>query len=272
MTHHGLGNLDNLFQQAQQDGLSDDALDLIISNLNGPTMTQPVGQSLSQLASTDVTLAMNIIDMSGSMGPHAADLRRAYNEDYLQAMRASPAADDILVSTILFDNQIELLHGYVGLEDAAELDVRNYGPRGATAVYDAVASGLTNMVLYSEQLRQSGITVRCVVIVYSDGDDNSSQQKPQKIKQTVQELLRQEMYTFAYVGFLDASARPLGFKTGTQANPVQKLANKIGFQEALVAGLSPTALRRLFYMASQSTVMVSRNGAAMANTAVFSHS
>ncbi|MCA9979222.1 MAG: hypothetical protein KDD89_00235 [Anaerolineales bacterium] len=66
---HGLGNLDDLFQQAQQDGLTDNTLDLVIANLNGPTMTQPVGQSLDQLASTDITLAMNIIDMSGSMAP-----------------------------------------------------------------------------------------------------------------------------------------------------------------------------------------------------------
>lgn len=269
MTQHGLGDLDSLFQQAQQDGLSADTLDLVISNLNGPTMTQPVGQPLNQLASTEITLAMNIIDMSGSMMSHAQDLRRAYNEDYLQAMRSSPAADDILVSTILFDDRLELLHGYVALEDAAELDGRNYYPRGGTAVYDAVAQGLTNMVLYSEQLRQSGITVRCVVIVYSDGDDNSSQQSPQKVKQTVLELARQEMYSFAYVGFVEASQRPMGFQTGQKANPVQKLADRIGFQEALVAGLNPAALRRIFYMASQSTVMVSR-GRAQVNTAVFS--
>ncbi|MCA9979221.1 MAG: hypothetical protein KDD89_00230 [Anaerolineales bacterium] len=192
---------------------------------------------------------------------------RAYNEDYLQAMCASPAADDILVSTILFDDRIELLHGYVGLADAPELTPRNYQPRGATALYDAVAGGLTNMVLYSEQLRQSGITVRCVVIVYSDGDDNSSQQRPKQVKQTVRDLLRQEMYTFAYVGFLDASQRPLGFKTGA-ASPVVKMAEEIGFPEALNAALSPAELRRIFYMASQSTVMVSR-GTARPNTAVF---
>lgn len=265
----GLGNLDDLFKSATDDGLTNATLDLVISNLNGPTMTQAVGVGLDQLGSNEVTLAMNILDMSGSMGPHAADLMRAYNEDYLKAMRCSPAADDILVSTIVFDDVIELLHGYVTLGDAAELSIQNYEPRGSTALYDAVAGGLTNMVLYSQQLRQSGVAVRCVVIVYSDGEDNASKQKAKDIKRTVKELLKQELYTFAYVGFVDKSQRPIGFKTGNQPDPVQKLAERIGFTQAMTAGLSPADLRQIFYMASQSTIMVSRGAPAVA-TSLFS--
>lgn len=261
MNNTGLGNLDDLFEAAEADGLTSKTLDLVVSNLNGPTMMQTIGVGLDDLTSADVTLAMNIIDMSGSMTPHAADLIRAYNEDYLKAMRCSPAADDILVSTIVFDDAVTLLHGYVGLDDAAELDSQTYTPRGATALYDAVAGGLTNMVLYAQQLRQSGVSVRGVVIVYSDGDDNQSKQKAGAVRRTVEELLKQELYTFAYVGFVEASQRPLGFKTGKTPNPVQKMADAIGFPQAHVAGLSPADLRQIFYMASQSTIMVSRSAA-----------
>lgn len=263
MNKTGLGNLDDLFKAAGDDGLTDDTLGLVVSNLNGPTMTQAVGVGLDKLESNDITLAMNILDMSGSMSPHAQELMRAYNEDYLEVMRCSPAADDILVSTIVFDDQVELLHGYVSLHDAPHLTPHSYAPRGTTALYDAVAGGLTNMVLYSQQLRQSGITVRCVVIVYSDGADNASKQRAKDVKRTVQELMRQELYTFAYVGFVEKSQRPLGFKTG-QPDPVQQMAAEIGFVEALTAGLSPAELRRIFYMASQSTVMVSRGAATTA--------
>ena len=264
MNNTGLGNLDDLFQSAQDDGLTDDTLDLVISNLNGPTMATAVGMPLDQLGSSEVTLAMNIIDMSGSMTPHAADLMQAYNDSYLGAMTQSIAADDILVSTILFNDDVKLLHGYVGIDDAQRLTDAEYDPYGCTALYDAVAGGLTNMVLYAQQLRQSGVMVRCIVIVYSDGEDNASHQRAKDVARTAQELLKQEIYTLAYVGFVPGVNKPaLGFNPKGVVNPaqakVQKLADEIGFTEALTAGLSQDALRHIFHLVSMSTVHVSQS-------------
>ncbi|MCB8985045.1 MAG: hypothetical protein H6659_14530 [Ardenticatenaceae bacterium] len=260
--NNGLGNLDDLFTAAQDDGLTDDTLDLVVANLNGPTMATAVGVPLDQLASNEVTLAMNIIDMSGSMAAHAADLIHAYNDDYLAAMAHSAAADDILVSTILFNDSVRLLHGYVALPDAQRLDPTSYDPYGATALYDAVAGGLANMVLYAQQLRQSGIMVRCIVIVYSDGEDNSSRQRAQDVARTARELLKQEMYTLAYVGFVDGGQSAIGFKTKSKVNQAQqqtrRLADEIGFTEALTAGLNQSELRRIFHLVSMSTVRVSQ--------------
>ena len=260
MSNNGLGNLDDLFLSAQDDGLTADTLDLVVSNLNGPTMMGPVGVPLDQLATNEVTLAMNIIDMSGSMSPHAADLMTAYNDHYLAAMLGSTAVDDILVSTILFNSDVTLLHGYVNLADAPRLTPQEFQPYGATALYDAVAGGLTNMVLYAQQLRQSGVMVRCIVMVYSDGDDNSSKQRAGDIKRTAQELLKQEIYTLAFVGFVTGQTQ-MGFRTGKQPDPVRQMADGIGFTEALRAGLNASELRRIFHMASQSTVQVSQGRA-----------
>ncbi|RMG99960.1 MAG: hypothetical protein D6706_04720 [Chloroflexi bacterium] len=249
--NNGLGNLDDLFQSAHDDGLTDKTMNLVVSNLNGPTMATAVGAPLDQLASNDVTLAMNIIDMSGSMMPYASDLIHAYNEAYLEAMRGSSAAEDILVSTILFNNQVYLLHGYMPLLDTPPLTRSQYMPAGSTALYDAVAGGLTNMVLYAQQLRQSGVMVRCIVIVYSDGEDNASRQKARDIRRAAEELLKHEIYTLAYVGFRQG---------GIKQSEVQELANRIGFPEVLTAGLSHKELRRIFHLVSQSTVRVSQQG------------
>lgn len=260
MTHttNTLPDLDQLLQGAQRDGLSGGALDLVVSNLNGPTMTQAVGVGLDQLGTSEVTLAMNIIDRSSSMDPYAADLMRAYNDDYLRPLAVSPSADDLLVSTILFDDKVELLHGYVHPADAARLSDAVYRPRGTTALYDAVAGGLTNMVVYSQQLRQSGINVRGIVLVYTDGEDNASRQRAQEVKRTVVELLAQELYSFALIGFTPPSTRALGFNTGGQADPVRAMADAMGFREALSASFSPAELSRLFFLASRSAVMTSQ--------------
>jgi hypothetical protein len=256
MNNNGLGNLDDLFQSAQDDGLTDDTLDLVVSNLNGPTMMAAVGVPLHQLASNEVTLAMNIIDMSGSMAPFADTLIRAYNEDYLAAMSSSTAVDDILVSTILFNQDVTLLHGYLPLLDASPLTRQVYDPDNMTALYDAVAAGLTNMVLYAQQLRQSGVMVRCLVIVYSDGADNASKQQAKDVRRASLELLKQEIYTLAYVGFKSG---------GINEQELRQLSDDIGFPDILVAGLSHSELRRIFHLASMSTIRVSQQGAAKAN-------
>ncbi len=246
--NNGLGNLDNLFQSAQSDGLTQDTMDLVTTNLTGQTMTN-IGIPLDQLASNEVTLAMNIIDMSGSMSPYSADLIRAYNDDYLAAMAGSTAAEDILISTILFHDTVTLFHGYVNLLDAPPLVKKVYTPRGSTALYDAVALGLTNMVVYAQHLRQMGVMVRCLAIVYSDGGDNASNQPAIAVRKASRELMQQEIYTLAYVGF---SANGL---TQTQ---LEQLADDIGFPETLIAGLNHSELRRIFNMASASTIRASQ--------------
>ena len=257
-----LTNLDDLFQSAQDDGLTDDALDLVIANLNGPAVAAAVHTPLDQLTSNDVTLAMNIIDMSGSMAAYANDLIRAYNQDYLAAMRHSPAADDILVSAILFHDDAQTLHGYVPLADAPPLDSKTYNPDNATALYDAVAAGMTNMILYAQQLRQSGVSVRGVVMVYTDGEDNASRQRAQDVRRAAQDLLRQELYTLALVGF--GLQKPLGFAGSNGRTPAQQLADEIGFPIGLNTGLNALDLQRIFRMASMTAVQVSQTGAAPA--------
>jgi hypothetical protein len=246
--NNGLGNLDNLFQSAQADGLTQDTMDLVTTNLTGQTMTN-IGIPLDQLASNEVTLAMNIIDMSGSMSSFSADLIRAYNDDYLAAMAGSTAAEDILVSAVLFNQDVTLFHGYVNLLDAPPLIRKEYNPSGSTALYDAVALGLTNMVVYAQHLRQMGVMVRCIAIVYSDGGDNASKQPALSVRRASQELMRQEIYTLAYVGFSSG---------GIAQSQLEQLADDIGFPETLIAGLNHSELRRIFNMASTSTVRASQ--------------
>jgi hypothetical protein len=189
------------------------------------------------------------------MSPFADTLIHAYNEDYLAAMASSTAVDDILVSTILFNKDVTLLHGYMPLLDVPPLARQVYDPDNMTALYDAVAAGLTNMVLYAQQLRQSGVMVRCLIIVYSDGGDNASKQRAPDVRRASLELLKQEIYTLAYVGFQSG---------GIKEAELRQLADDIGFPDILLAGLSQSELRRIFHLASMSTIRVSQQGAAKA--------
>lgn len=252
MSNHGVGDIDGLFRAARADGLADGTIGLVVSNLNGPTLMQPIGVSLHDLSRNDVTLVMNIIDMSGSMSPHADTVVDAYNSDYLGALAGSAGADGILVSTVLFNERVVLLHGYVNLGDVPVLTAGNYNPAGTTALYDAVAGGVTNMVLYAQQLRQNGVMARCLLIVYSDGQDNASRQSAHAVRRAAVELLQQELYTLAYVAFHGGDKSEI---------ELRKLAEAIGFPHLLSATLNAAELRRIFQMASRSAVSVSRGAA-----------
>ena len=67
MSNNGLDNIDDLFQSAEEDGLTGQTMDLVVANLNGPTMVGAVGMPLDEIESNEVTLAMNIIDRSSSV-------------------------------------------------------------------------------------------------------------------------------------------------------------------------------------------------------------
>jgi hypothetical protein len=67
--------------------------------------------------------------------------------------------------------------------------------------------------------------------------------------------MRQEIYTLAYVGFANG---------GLNQAALEKLADEIGFPETLIAGLDHSKLRRIFNMASTSTVRASQQQGSLA--------
>ena len=120
-----IDNIDDLFNSAADDGLTDDTMDLVIANLNGPTMTGAVGVGLDKLAATEITLAMNIIDRSGSMAPHAVDLISAYNDDYLTLWRDRVGVKRMRVQ--LFDDLHANSKGFIqSLAEWIDLDPSYY--------------------------------------------------------------------------------------------------------------------------------------------------
>jgi hypothetical protein len=72
------------------------------------------------------------------------------------------------------------------------------------------------------------------------------------VRRAARELLKHEMYTLAYVGFSSQGM--------TEAH-LRQLADTIGFPDILIAGLNHHELRRIFHLASVSTVRVSQQGA-----------
>lgn len=236
------GNLQSLFSANQ--GLSQQSVNLLVQNLDGQTGLGCVGAQIDDLNTDDVTLLVTIIDQSGSMGGVRTAVIDAFNQ-MTRALHDSKACDSILMSCWTFDTQPNLLFGYTPIDHVPDLTMATYTPTGSTALYDAALDGLTGIVAYGQELRNGGIRTRCIVVVISDGEDNASGHTAASVKTVVQDLLKQEYYTLAFVGF------------GNSAT-FNAIAADMGFPAVLTAANTPGEIRRALNLISGSIIRTSQ--------------
>jgi hypothetical protein len=245
MTSGNAQDLQDLFNNAQDEGLSQATTGILVNNLNGTTVAGAQGTAADDLTGDEVTLFVEILDRTGSMSPWRQAVIDSFNEQ-LTALGNSKAADSILMSSWLFNEKSTLRHGYLPLANVPTLDLSSYDPDGSTALYDAVLDALTGVVAYGQSLRDAGIRTKIVVVAVTDGEDNASRRAtPAKVKTVVEDLLRQEIYTFAFVAF------------GMSGKQV---ADSMGFpaQNVLDANADPSSIRKALGTVSKSVIRASQ--------------
>lgn len=241
-----INDLNQVFDSAVQDGMSSGSVQVLVDNLDATTLAGTFGTAVDDIPTTEVTLVVPVLDMSGSMTPVTKAVIDGYNT-MLQAMRDSKQAESILVSTWVFNNQPQLLYGYTPVSQVPHLTNHDYRPDWMTALYDATLDAFTGLVGYGQQLRDSGIYTKCVVVVFSDGADNRSQHSPFDVKTVSADLLQQEIYVLAFVGF--ETGEPVDY---------HQIAGEMGFPSVLTAQSTPSEIRKVFTLVSKSVIRQSQ--------------
>ena len=80
-----------------------------------------------------------ILDRSGSMSGLEKDTIGGFNS-MLEKQRKEPG--DAVASTVLFDNETEVIHDRVAIADVPNLTDKEYFVRGCTALLDAVGGAI----------------------------------------------------------------------------------------------------------------------------------
>lgn len=131
---------------------------------------------------------MNIVfllDRSGSMHGIEFDTIGGYNS-YIESQKKNNAK----VTTILFDDQYEMINKQTPIKEVKELTNKEYYTRGSTALLDAIGKSIS----YMEELNKKKV----IFIITTDGYENSSTTyNKQQIKNLIE---KHNTWEFIYIG------------------------------------------------------------------------
>jgi hypothetical protein len=158
-----------------------------------------------------------IVDKSGSMTGCMGATINGYNEQLnrILSMQKEFPEQEILMGFTLFNDTINLKAVAENLNNATRLNTENYVPSGCTALYDAI--GKTALHLEEMAARNSDIPTTFVVVVLTDGYENSSNFfNLHQIRHLISRLESTGRWTFSFIGAtLDAVevAEQMAFKS-----------------------------------------------------------
>ena len=119
----------------------------------------------------NITELVFILDRSGSMAGLEADTIGGFNS-LIEKQRKQDG--ECFVSTILFDNDSEVLHDRVRLADVKPMTDRDYTVRGCTALLDAVGGAIRHIANIHKYARQEDVPEHTVFVITTDGMENAS--------------------------------------------------------------------------------------------------
>lgn len=139
-----------------------------------------------------------ILDRSGSMGGLEADTIGGFNS-LVEKQKREPG--EVLVSTVLFDNEIQVLHDRVPLEQVPPMTERDYFVRGCTALLDAVGGAIRHIGNIHKYARAEDVPEHTLVVITTDGMENASRRydAPQ-VKAMVKRQQEKYGWEFLFLG------------------------------------------------------------------------
>ena len=156
----------------------------------------------------DVELVF-ILDRSGSMGGLESDTIGGYNS--MLSKQKKEKTGKVSVTTVLFDDQYELLYNQVPIEKVSPMTEKEYYVRGSTALLDAI--GKTVMQVKANQDKKE-IKDKVLFVIITDGMENASREyRVEQVKKLIEERKEKNNWEFLFLGAnIDAigAAKDLG--------------------------------------------------------------
>ena len=112
-----------------------------------------------------------ILDRSGSMSGLESDTIGGFNSMIAKQLKEP---GDAYVSTVLFDDQSEVIHDRVAISEVPKLTDEQYFVRGCTALLDAVGGAIHHIGNIHKYARPEDRPEKTLFVITTDGMENAS--------------------------------------------------------------------------------------------------
>ncbi len=146
----------------------------------------------------NLTELVFILDRSGSMSGLEADTIGGFN-GMIEKQRREPG--QALVSTVLFDTHIDVIHDRVPLSDVPKLTDREYCARGCTALLDAIGGAVHHIGNVHKYARDEDVPARTLFVITTDGMENASRRySAERVKAMIERQKAKYGWEFLFLG------------------------------------------------------------------------
>lgn len=146
----------------------------------------------------NLTELVFILDRSGSMQGLEADTIGGFNS-MLKKQKKEPG--EALVSTVLFDDRVEVLHDRVRVERVKPITDREYYVRGCTALLDAVGGAIHHIGNIHKYARPEDVPEHTLFIITTDGMENASHcYSARQVRQMIRRQKKKYGWEFLFLG------------------------------------------------------------------------
>ena len=139
-----------------------------------------------------------ILDRSGSMSGLEDDTIGGFNS---MIEKQKKQDGDCYVSTVLFDDESEVLHDRVKLADISKMTDNDYTVRGCTALIDAIGGAIHHIGNIHKYARPEDVPEHTMFIITTDGQENASHRyTSEQVKKMIEHRREKYGWEFLFIG------------------------------------------------------------------------
>ena len=146
----------------------------------------------------NITELVFILDRSGSMSGLESDTIGGFNS---MIEKQKKQEGECFVSTVLFDDESEILHDRVKLGDIPKMTDNDYTVRGCTALIDAIGGAIHHIGNIHKYARAEDVPEHTMFVITTDGQENASRRYTSKqVKKMIERQKEKYGWEFLFIG------------------------------------------------------------------------
>ena len=145
----------------------------------------------------ELTELVFILDRSGSMGGLESDTIGGFNG---MIAKQKKEEEKVNVTTVLFDDEVEIIHDRFPIEIIEPLTDKDYYVRGCTALLDAIGQAIIKIDNVQKHLPESHKAGNVLFVITTDGLENSSEEYAYRDIKRMIEAKKECGWEFLFLG------------------------------------------------------------------------